>query len=121
MRSGATRPKARPLSANRSMIYGPQPKANRQPGVVCLSGGTGEALAVRSASRLGGWQKKYQDVTTWRHPGKMAWLSHFLGAPHHPDPENIMSYGRDRHRFDDRQVEAFRATARRFARAGWAR
>jgi len=45
-------------------------------------------------------------------------LGHFLSAPHHRDPENIMSYGRDRHRFDDRQIRAFRYRARRYHREG---
>jgi len=43
-------------------------------------------------------------------------LGHFLGAPHHPDPENIMSYGRDRHRFDEVQIATFRRRARRLLR-----
>jgi hypothetical protein len=38
----------------------------------------------------------------------------FLGAPHHPDPTNIMSYGRDRRVFDPEQVRVFRARARRY-------
>jgi hypothetical protein len=40
-------------------------------------------------------------------------LGHFLGAGHHPDPANIMSYGRDRRAFDAAQVRVFRARARR--------
>ena len=45
-------------------------------------------------------------------------LGHFLGAPHHADPENIMSYGRERSRFDERQRAAFRTFARRHVRRG---
>ena len=44
-------------------------------------------------------------------------LGHFLGAPHHRDPLNIMSYGADRQRFDEAQGQTFRRTARRFLRA----
>ncbi len=45
-------------------------------------------------------------------------LGHYFGAPHHADPENLMSYGRDRRGFDERQVRTFEWTARRFARQG---
>jgi hypothetical protein len=45
-------------------------------------------------------------------------LGHFLSAPHHADPENIMSYGRDRKHFDARQIRAFRYRARRYVRQG---
>lgn len=45
-------------------------------------------------------------------------IGHFLGAGHHADPTNIMSYGRDRQRFDEAQARVFRARARRFLRAG---
>lgn len=41
-------------------------------------------------------------------------LGHFFGAGHHPDPENLMSYGRDRRAFDARQIAAFRHFARRY-------
>ena len=43
-------------------------------------------------------------------------LGHFLGAPHHRDPRNIMSYGVRRDRFDDRQLAMFRRRARRLVR-----
>ena len=43
-------------------------------------------------------------------------LGHFLGAAHHPDPENIMSYGRERRRFSPRQIRVFVARATRMAR-----
>jgi hypothetical protein len=40
-------------------------------------------------------------------------MGHVLGAGHSVDPESIMSYGRDRHRFEDRLLTHFRARARR--------
>jgi hypothetical protein len=46
-------------------------------------------------------------------------LGHLLGLPHHRDETNIMSYGRDRTGFDDRQLRVIRLFAgrlRRFAR-----
>ncbi|MBO6938286.1 MAG: hypothetical protein JJ863_25175 [Deltaproteobacteria bacterium] len=43
-------------------------------------------------------------------------LGHVLGAPHHPDPTNIMSYGRNRSHFDEAQLEHFRRRARRLQR-----
>lgn len=45
-------------------------------------------------------------------------LGHFLGAGHHPDPTNIMSYGAHRDRFDAAQVRVFRARARRYVARG---
>jgi len=51
------------------------------------------------------------DPTTLSHE-----LGHFFGAGHHRDARNIMSYGRERHRFDDRQIAAFRHFARRYVR-----
>ncbi|MBW2465335.1 MAG: hypothetical protein JRH11_27050, partial [Deltaproteobacteria bacterium] len=45
-------------------------------------------------------------------------LGHFLSAPHHRDPANIMSYGRHRTHFDERQIRAFRYRARRYQREG---
>jgi hypothetical protein len=44
-------------------------------------------------------------------------LGHFFGVPHSKDPENIMSYGSRRVRFDERQLEVFRRHARRYRRA----
>jgi hypothetical protein len=41
---------------------------------------------------------------------------HFLGAGHHADPENIMSYAPSRHCFDEAQARVFRARARRLVR-----
>ncbi len=43
-------------------------------------------------------------------------LGHVLGAPHHPDPTNIMSYGRNRTHFSDAQLELFGQRARRLVR-----
>ncbi len=43
-------------------------------------------------------------------------LGHVLGSPHHPDPANIMSYGRDRTGFDEEQLRRFRIRARRLIR-----
>lgn len=43
-------------------------------------------------------------------------LGHFFGSGHAKDPTNIMSYGRDKRRFDERQLACFRATAARFRR-----
>lgn len=43
-------------------------------------------------------------------------LGHFFGAGHHADPTNIMSYGRNRVRFDERQIRAFRHYGRRYVR-----
>lgn len=43
---------------------------------------------------------------------------HFLGAGHHRDPDNIMSYSPTRHRFDEAQARVFRARARRYLRTG---
>ena len=43
-------------------------------------------------------------------------LGHVLGAPHHPDPTNIMSYGRNRTHFSDEQLELFNQRARRLVR-----
>jgi hypothetical protein len=43
-------------------------------------------------------------------------LGHFFSAPHHRDPENIMSYGPARSRFDEHQIRAFRARARHYVR-----
>ncbi len=43
-------------------------------------------------------------------------LGHVLGAPHHRDPTNIMSYGRHRSHFDEAQLEQFRRRARRLQR-----
>lgn len=44
-------------------------------------------------------------------------LGHFLGAGHHPDPDNLMSYGSGRSWFDAKQHRSFRAAARRQLRA----
>ncbi|MCC7000328.1 MAG: hypothetical protein IT370_37360 [Deltaproteobacteria bacterium] len=44
-------------------------------------------------------------------------LGHFLGAGHHADPDNLMSYGSGRAWFDARQHRSFRAAARRQLRA----
>ncbi|MEM9073071.1 MAG: hypothetical protein AAGE52_31490, partial [Myxococcota bacterium] len=41
-------------------------------------------------------------------------FGHALGAPHHPDPRNIMSYGRGRDQFSERQIERFHRTVRRY-------
>ena len=43
-------------------------------------------------------------------------LGHVLGAPHHPDPTNIMSYGRNRTHFSEEQLELFSRRARRLVR-----
>jgi hypothetical protein len=43
-------------------------------------------------------------------------LGHFFGAGHSKDPSNIMSYGREKHRFDDKQLQAFQVAAKRFRR-----
>jgi hypothetical protein len=43
-------------------------------------------------------------------------LGHFFGSGHAKDPSNIMSYGRAKQRFDERQLACFRATAARFRR-----
>lgn len=43
-------------------------------------------------------------------------LGHVLGAPHHRDPTNIMSYGRNRSHFDEAQLEQFRRRARQLQR-----
>jgi hypothetical protein len=48
-------------------------------------------------------------------------LGHFLGAPHHRDPENIMSYGPERHRFDAWQLTTFRRRAKTALRRRWLR
>jgi len=45
-------------------------------------------------------------------------LGHFLGAGHHPDPDNLMSYGSGRNGFDDKQFRTFRAHARGELRKG---
>lgn len=39
-------------------------------------------------------------------------LGHLLGAGHHRDPANIMSYGADRHTFDAAQLRTFFSRAR---------
>ncbi len=41
-------------------------------------------------------------------------LGHFFGAGHAKDASNIMSYGRDKRGFDDRQLHCFKAAAARF-------
>jgi hypothetical protein len=43
-------------------------------------------------------------------------LGHLFGAGHAKDPANLMSYGRDKLRFDDKQLQCFRATATRLRR-----
>jgi hypothetical protein len=43
-------------------------------------------------------------------------LGHFFGSGHSKDPANIMSYGREKLRFDDKQLACFRAAAARFRR-----
>lgn len=43
-------------------------------------------------------------------------LGHFFGAGHSKDPENIMGYGREKKRFDAKQIQAFQDAARRFRR-----
>ncbi|MEM9071079.1 MAG: hypothetical protein AAGE52_21390 [Myxococcota bacterium] len=45
-------------------------------------------------------------------------LGHVLGAPHHPDPTNVMSYGAHRDHFDEAQLTLFRARARRLIISG---
>lgn len=44
-------------------------------------------------------------------------LGHVLGAPHHRDGTNIMSYGRERTHFDDQQRATFARRARRLLRS----
>jgi hypothetical protein len=41
-------------------------------------------------------------------------LGHFFGTPHSKDPANIMSYGADRQRFSEKQIQTFRTFAKRF-------
>ncbi|MDD9933145.1 MAG: hypothetical protein OXT09_06055 [Myxococcales bacterium] len=43
-------------------------------------------------------------------------LGHFFGVAHHRDPDNIMSYGATRSRFDARQLKTFRSRAKRHRR-----
>ena len=43
-------------------------------------------------------------------------LGHFFGAGHAKDPANLMSYGREKLRFDEKQLQCFRAAAARFRR-----
>jgi hypothetical protein len=43
-------------------------------------------------------------------------LGHFFGVAHHRDPTNLMSYGRQRARFDERQLETFRRNAKSLLR-----
>ncbi len=45
-------------------------------------------------------------------------LGHVLGAPHHADPDNVMSYGPARRGFDASQRRMFRRRAQRLLRAG---
>lgn len=45
-------------------------------------------------------------------------LGHVLGAPHHRDSSNIMSYGRERTNFDEQQLATFARRARRLQRSG---
>jgi len=45
-------------------------------------------------------------------------LGHLLGAGHHRDPTNLMSYARERVRFDEHQLRTFRSRAARLARTG---
>lgn len=91
---------------------------------------TVRAAALRGhtlSGRLGGAHVRtrghepgtYVIVLAGSHPTTLAHeLGHFFGAGHHPDEENIMSYGRERHRFDERQLAAFRHFTRRFVRRG---
>ncbi|MBN2716996.1 MAG: hypothetical protein JXX14_14190 [Deltaproteobacteria bacterium] len=39
-------------------------------------------------------------------------LGHFFGLPHHRDPQNVMSYGRDRKSFNEHQLAVIRKKAR---------
>jgi len=48
-------------------------------------------------------------------------LGHFFGVAHSVDPQNVMSYGSRRDRFDDTQLEVFRRKAARFRRTRWVR
>jgi hypothetical protein len=41
-------------------------------------------------------------------------LGHFFGSGHAKDPTNIMSYGREKKGFDEKQLQCFKATAARF-------
>ncbi len=43
-------------------------------------------------------------------------LGHFFGLPHHRDPANIMSYGRDRAEFDRRQLKVIKSQAKKIVR-----
>ena len=43
-------------------------------------------------------------------------LGHVLGSGHSADPESIMSYARERHRFDERALAVFRSRALRYLR-----
>lgn len=43
-------------------------------------------------------------------------LGHFFGVAHHRDPDNLMSYGPHRSRFDQRQLDTFRRRALRYRR-----
>jgi hypothetical protein len=43
-------------------------------------------------------------------------LGHFFGSGHSKDPANIMSYGREKKGFDEKQLQCFKAAAARFRR-----
>ncbi len=43
-------------------------------------------------------------------------LGHFFGLPHHKDSANLMSYGRERLAFNDKQLKIIRARAKRYVR-----
>lgn len=43
-------------------------------------------------------------------------LGHFFGAIHHPDPDNVMSYGFGRRVFDEAQLALFRRRAAQYLR-----
>lgn len=85
------------------------------------------ALGFEPSGRLGGahipaeGRSPQTYIIVRRRSGPLALtheLGHFLSAPHHRDPDNIMSYGRNRTRFDERQIRAFRYRARRYHREG---
>jgi hypothetical protein len=48
-------------------------------------------------------------------------LGHFFGVAHSKAPQNIMSYGARRDRFESNQIEVFRKRGRRFQRKRWLR
>jgi len=78
---------------------------------------------LKLSGRLAGAHIEYQGQTPGtyiilsRDSGKLSLtheLGHFFGAGHARDPTNIMSYGREKRGFDEKQLQRFRAAAARF-------